>query len=142
LSGASITCSTVSGTFNGFRASDHPIVWHVRVGNGSFQSAATVESPSSFVGSGSASANISAMTDQLHGTSATVQAFATWASGQSATTSALLTCGVAVSPATASPTTTSPPQVSAGAVTAPTSASVSPLASAAAPVSGAPRFTG
>ena len=142
LSGATITCGTVSGTFHDFAASDHPIVWHVKVGNGSFQTAATVESPSKFVGSGSATANVSAMTDQLHGTSATVQAFATWPSGQSATTSAVLTCGVlAVSPVTVPPTTTSPPQVSAAEASAPP-AGVNPLVSAATPVSGAPRFTG
>ena len=137
--GTTITCSQVSGTFQGFQASDHPIVWHVRVGAGSFQTVATVESPSNFVGSGSATAGISALTDQQHGTSATVQTFATWSTGQSATTSQMLTCGTpAVSPATAQP------QVSASEVTAPTNGGVSPLAAApAAPVPGAaPRFTG
>ena len=49
-----------------------------------------------FVGSGTATADISALTSQLNGATATVQAFATWPGGQSATQSAELTCGVPV----------------------------------------------
>src|SRR5690242_12620370 len=65
--GTTITCSQVSGTFQGFQASDHPIAWHVAVGAGSFQTVATSEAPPAFIGSGGASADISAMTSQLHG---------------------------------------------------------------------------
>ena len=140
LSSATITCSAVSGTFDGFNsASSHPIVWHIAVGAGSFQEVTTTESPPNFVGSGTATADISALTDQLHAASATVKAFATWPTGQSATESQVLTCGTPeVSPLTFPPTTLQP-QVSAGEATAP----VSPLASPASAVPGAaPRFTG
>jgi hypothetical protein len=144
LSGATITCDAVTGTFHDFTAGDHPIVWHVKVADGSFTDVSTVESPPAFVGSGTATADISALTSTLQGTSATVQAFATWSTGQSATTSADLTCGTPeVSPATTPTTpTTLAPQVSAGEATAPAAVRVTPLVSPATAVVGAPRFTG
>jgi hypothetical protein len=93
--------------------------------------------PNAFVGSGTANADLSAMTDQLHGSTATVEAFATWPGGQSATTSASVTCGVPlVSPAT------SPPQVGGIETTAPGSSGVSTLVVPAAPVPAAATFTG
>jgi hypothetical protein len=144
LSGTEITCSTVSGTFNDFTAADHPIVWHVKVGDGSFATATTTESPAAFVGTGVASANVTSMTDTLQGKSATVQVFATWSTGQSDTTSATLTCGTAVSPITAAPPVTAvQPQVSAGEATAPAARVVAPAVSpATAVVAATPRFTG
>ncbi len=123
LDRATLTCSGVSGTFHDFTAQEHPIVWHVQVGNATPQVVATTESPSAFVGSGTAAADITALTSQLNGTTATVQAFATWPGGQSATQSAELTCGV-------------PVQVSAEKATTPATAP------AAAPVQAAATFTG
>jgi hypothetical protein len=137
ISGATLTCAQVSGTFHDFGPSDHPIVWHVTVSPGSSQAVATTESPPDFVGSGTASADISAMTGQLHGAAATVRAFATWPGGQSSTTSVVLTCGVpAVSPAT------SPPQVGGIEATVPGSSGVSTLVTPATPVPSAATFTG
>jgi hypothetical protein len=127
----SITCSTVSGTFDHFAAGNHPIVWHVLVGAGAMQTVATTETPPAFVGSGIATADISALTTPLNGTTATVQAYATWPGGRSATQSAQLTCGV-------------PIQVGGIEVTAP---SVAPgaapaVAPVAVPVQAAATFTG
>jgi hypothetical protein len=137
MTGTTISCAGVSGHFTDFGSADHPIVWHVDVAGSGFQAVATSETPDNFVGSGTASADISAMTSGLHGTSATVQAFATWPGGQSATTSAMVTCGVPlVSPVT------SPPQVGGIQATAPGSAGVSTLVVPAAPVPAAATFTG
>ena len=119
LSGTTITCTQVSGTFHDFSPSDHPLVWHVQLGAGAFQAVATTESPPGFVGSGTATADISALTDQLHGTSATVKAFATWPQGQPATATAVVTCGIPqLSPIT-SPATSLPAQVGGIEATAP-----------------------
>jgi hypothetical protein len=137
LSGATVTCTQVSGTFHDFGASDHPIVWHVQVGAGSSQAVATAESPPNFVGSGTATADISAMTGQLHGASATVQAFATWPGGQSTMSSAVLVCGVPLLSPVASP-----PQVGGIEATAPGSSGVSTLVVPASPVPAAATFTG
>jgi hypothetical protein len=129
-SAMSITCSTVSGTFDHFTAGNHPIVWHVHVGAGATQTVATTETPPAFVGSGSATAGISAVTAQLNGTPATVRAFATWPGGQSATQAAELTCGV-------------PTQVGGIEVTAPSAvAAVPAVAPVAVPVPAAATFTG
>jgi hypothetical protein len=155
LTGTTISCSTVSGTFQDFAATDHPIVWHVKVGNGSFQTVATTESPSAFVGTGTAKADISAMADALHGVSGTVEAFATWPGQQSATTSQTLVCGTAVSPVTLPPTTSTPPTTAAPTLAAPTTPAPSEVAgvtatrpaaatavSPATAVAISPRFTG
>jgi hypothetical protein len=143
LSGTTISCSAVSGTFRDFTASDHPIVWQVKVGGGSFQTVATTEAPVAFVGTGTATASIGALTDELHGASATVQAFATWPTGQSATTSQVITCGAEVSPVTSPPTTTLAPEVSAGEAIAPARASSVSVASPATAVAGVtPLFAG
>ena len=72
-----------------------------------------------FVGSGTATGGITALTNQLNGVTGTVRAFATWPGGESAVQSAELTCGV-------------PVQVSAEVSEAP----------AAAAVHAAPTFTG
>jgi hypothetical protein len=142
LSGATITCTQVSGTFHDFAPTDHPIVWHVQLGAGAFQAVATTESPPAFVGSGTATADISALTDQLHGSSATVKAFATWSQGQSATATAVLTCGIPqLSPIT-SPTTSPPAQVGGIEATAPGSTGVSTLVVPATPIPAAATFTG
>jgi len=135
LSGTTINCAQVSGTFHDFGPSDHPIVWHVNVGSNGWQTFTATESPQTFVGTGTATADITAMTDELHGSSATVEAFATWPGDQSATTSATVTCGVPqVGPAT-------PPQVGGIEATAPGTSGVSTLVAPAAPVPAAARFT-
>ena len=123
----SITCSTVSGTFGNFATGNHPIVWHVQVGSGAVQTVVTTETPPAFLGSGSATADITALTAPLNGTTATVQAFATWPGGQSATQTAELTCGV-------------PTQVGGIEVTAPSAAPA--VAPVAVPVQAAATFTG
>jgi hypothetical protein len=127
----SITCSQVTGTFNNFGAGNHPIAWHVKIGSAAPQVVATIETPPAFVGSGNASADITALTNPLNGTTATVQAFATWPGGQTAMQSAELTCGV-------------PVQVGGIEVTAPTASPlVAPaVAPAAVPVQAAATFTG
>ena len=130
LDRAQITCAIVSGTFHDFGVHDHPIVWQVQIGNSAAQTVATLETPHAFVGSGSASADISTLTGQLAGTTATVQAFATWPGGQSATTSASLTCGVPTTREIGTPTP------------APSVAGVEAVAPAAVAVPAAARFTG
>ena len=50
----SVDCSTVSGSFAQFGAGDHPIVWHVAVNGGAYQTVATTETPAGFVGAGTA----------------------------------------------------------------------------------------
>jgi hypothetical protein len=141
VNGTSLSCAQVTGTFQDFTAGDHPIVWNVQIGNGAPQPVATVEAPPGFVGTGTATAAISTLTDQLNGATATVQAFATWPGGQSATLSAQLMCGSppAVTTTVAPPQVTAtvpPPQVGGIEVTAPSVASV------AAAVPAAPSFTG
>jgi hypothetical protein len=141
VNGTSLSCAQVTGTFQDFTAGDHPIVWNVQIGDGAPQTVATVETPPDFVGTGTATAAISALTDQLNGAPATVHAFATWPGGQSATLSAQLTCGsLPVVTTTLAPpqvaATVPPPQVGGIEVTAPS------VASAAAAVPAAPSFTG
>jgi hypothetical protein len=138
VSGTTISCSEVSGTFHDFGTADHPIVWHVAVGRGATQTVATVETPAGFAGSGTASAGIATLTDQLAGTSAMITAFATWPGGQSATTSTDLACGVAAVAPTTSPTTP-PLQVAGTTAVAPAAAAT---ATPAAPVPAAATFTG
>ena len=131
LDHAQITCTSVSGSFQDFGPQDHPIVWHVQVGTGAPQTVSTVESPPAFLGTGMATADITTLTNQLNGATATVSAFATWPGGQSTTTSTTVTCGVPVSVGgivTPAPTSEAP-------------ASVAP-ASAAVPVPAAVHFTG
>src|SRR5689334_20092304 len=62
LTGTTITCTEVSGTFVDFVKVDHPIVWHVSVNGGAFQALPTTETPPGFIGSGTASADISSLT--------------------------------------------------------------------------------
>jgi hypothetical protein len=131
LDHAQITCASVTGSFHDFGPQDHPIVWHVHVGTGAPQIVSAVESPPAFLGTGTATADITTLTNQLNGATATVTAFATWPGGQSATTSASVTCGVPVSVGgivTPAPVSAAP-------------ASVAP-ASAAVPVPAAVHFTG
>ncbi|HZP30850.1 MAG TPA: hypothetical protein VFC99_18015 [Acidimicrobiia bacterium] len=131
LDRTSITCTTVSGTFHDFGAHDHPIVWHVKLGAGASATVATTETPAAFVGAGTASADIAALTATLDGATATVTAYATWPGGQSAATTASVTCGT---PAVA------PPQVGGIETQAPVAAPS--VLAAATPVPAAARFTG
>ena len=137
--GTTISCASVSGTFTDFQASEHPIVWHVEVTGDPFQTVATVESPSGFVGTGTASADITALTDPLNGSPGTVTAFATWPGGQSATTSEQVTCGTAPATLATPATPTVPVQVGGISATAP---AATPGATAATPVTAAASFTG
>ena len=127
LDSATITCSTVSGSFHDFgdpRSPDRlarPGRCH------GAQAVATTETPAAFVGSGTATADITALTSALNGTTATVTAFATWPNGQTAAQSAELTCGV-------------PAQV--GGIEAEAPAAAPSVAPAAVPVPAAARFTG
>lgn len=101
-----VDCSTVSGTFTQFGSADHPIVWHVAVDGGAFQAVATTEHPVGFVGTGSATADISGLTKAIGPAGGTVSSFATWPGGGSATQTAhLAMCHAPPVP----PPTTSPP---------------------------------
>lgn len=109
---ATISCSTVTGSFTEFGSGDHPIVWHVSVGGGAFQTVATTEQPPGFVGTGTATGDVTALTKAIGPAGATVSYYATWPGGQSATTTTQLAdCGSppAPPPTTSPPTTTSPP---------------------------------
>jgi hypothetical protein len=106
---AIVSCSTVSGTFTAFGAADHPIVWHVAVDGGAFQAVATTEHPAGFVGTGTASGDVTALTKAIGPAGATVSFYATWPGGRSATQSTRLSsCDAPPAP----PTTTSPPPTS------------------------------
>ena len=131
LDQAQISCASVSGAFHDFGAHDHPIVWHVQVGAGAPETVAAVETPHAFGGTGTATADISGLTNQLNGSTALVTAFATWPGGQSTTTSATVTCGVPIS---VGGIVTQAPAPEATASLAP--------AAAAVPVPAAARFTG
>ena len=72
----SVSCSTVTGSFAQFSAGDHPIVWNVAVNGGAYQTVTTTESPAGFVGAGTASADISALTKVFDGSGGTVSAYA------------------------------------------------------------------
>jgi hypothetical protein len=103
---ASINCSSVSGSFTQFGATDHPIVWHVSVAGGAFQAVATVESPPGFVGSGTASGDVATLTQAIGPAGSAVSYYANWPGGQSPTSTAqLANCGGPPAP----PPTTSPP---------------------------------
>jgi hypothetical protein len=103
---ASISCSSVSGSFTQFGATDHPIVWHVSVAGGAFQAIASVESPPGFVGSGTATANIATLTDAIGPAGSAVSYYADWPGGRSPTSTAqLANCGGPPAP----PPTTAPP---------------------------------
>ena len=107
---ATVSCSTVSGTFSAFGAADHPIVWHVAVDGAAFQSVATTEHPAGFVGTGTASGDVTALTKTIGPAGATVSYYATWPGGRSATQSGhLSSCDAPPVPPTTSPPPTSPP---------------------------------
>ena len=105
---ASATCTSVSGTFSQFGSADHPIVWHVAVDGGAFRAVATTEHPASFVGTGTATAGIAALTTAFGPAGGSVTFYATWPGGQSATTTVHLPeCDAP--PTTVPPPTTAPP---------------------------------
>ena len=85
ITGTTITCTEVSGNFIEFVKVDHPIVWNVKINSGSFQTVTTTETPPGFIGSGTASADISSLTSGFAGQTITVSAFAQWATGKSST---------------------------------------------------------
>jgi hypothetical protein len=103
---ASISCSSVSGSFTQFGATDHPVVWHVSVAGGAFQTVATVESPLGFVGSGTATGNVTALTQAIGPAGSSVSFYADWPGGRSPTSTAQVSnCGGPPAP----PPTTAPP---------------------------------
>ncbi len=129
ITGSSISCTTVSGTFIEFVTADHPIVWHVKIGAGDFQTVTTTETPPGFIGSGTASADISSLTSGFAGQTITVQAFAQWATSKSSTITEQVTCDSPPSTTTTTappPTTTIPVIVGGVVVTAPTAVVVEP----------------
>jgi len=128
ITDSSITCTTVSGKFIEFVTADHPIVWHVKVGDGNFQTVTTTETPPGFIGSGTASADISSLTSGFAGQTITIQAFAQWATGKSSTITDQVTCDSPPSTTTTTTTTTTTVPVIVGGeiVTAPTAVVVEP----------------
>ena len=142
----SVSCSTVTGSFAQFSAADHPIVWNVAVNGGAFQTVTTKETPAGFVGAGTASADISALTKVFDGRGGTLSVYAQWPGGQSATSTVHLdACGTP--PTTPPPTTPPPPTTSGPSPRPPIAVVVSPAPVAfapapAAPVAAAPRTTG
>ena len=129
LKGTTITCTEVSGSFTDFVKVDHPIVWHVKINDGAFQTMPTTETPPGFIGSGTASADISSLTSGFAGQSITVQAFATWTANQSQTVTETVTCDSPPSSTTTTappPTTTIPVIVGGEVVSAPTAVVVEP----------------
>jgi hypothetical protein len=131
ITGTTITCTEVSGSFVAFVKVDHPIVWHVSVNGGAFQTLPTTETPPGFIGAGTASADISSLTSGFGGQSVTVQAFATWTAHTSPTVSETVTCDAPPSSTTTTTTTTTIPVTVAGEVV------IAPTA-----VVAAPSFTG
>jgi len=95
-------CSSVSASFSGFHAEDQPIAFAVDVDASGYQTVAAVESPPGFVGSGTASADISSLTSKVTDGSLSVYAF--WPDGRTETVTTELSCST---PPTT--TTTSPP---------------------------------
>jgi hypothetical protein len=131
ITDTSISCTTVSGKFIEFVTADHPIVWHVKIGSGDFQAVTTTETPPGFIGSGTASADITSLTNGSAGQTITVSAFAQWTTGKSSTITEQVTC--ASPPSTTTTTTTAPPPtttipviVGGEIVTAPTAVVVEP----------------
>jgi hypothetical protein len=106
-------CATVRATFADFGLGDHPISFEVSVRGGPFVSVAAIETPPNFVGTGTATADISSLTSVLQGAPGEVAVFASWPGGQTATVTFTLTCGESPPPTTTTspppPTTTSPP---------------------------------
>ena len=83
----SADCSSVSASFVDFASTDHPISFSVSVAGGASQTVAAVESPPAFEGAGTATADISALTATLDGTSGSLSVYAFWNGGQTATAS-------------------------------------------------------
>ena len=119
-------CATVRATFADFGLGDHPISFEVSVRGGPFVSVAAIQSPPNFVGTGTATADISSLTSVLQGAPGEVAVFASWPGGQTATVTFTLTCGESPTPptTTAPPTTTSPPPTTT--TSPPTTAEIPP----------------
>ncbi len=107
----SADCTTASATFQSFEQGDHPISFEVSVNGAGFENVAAVESPPSFIGAGTATADITSVTAALHGTPGDVSVYAVWPGGQTAVSSYTLTCGEPPPTTTTPPTTTIPPAI-------------------------------
>jgi hypothetical protein len=142
ITGFNLSCSTVSATVTTDNLSNPPYTWNVQLGNGSFQKVPTTETvqPSSpGVDVRVVTGDISALTAGLHGQSANVTAFVSWAAlpNGDQNFTGTITCGT-------TPTTV-PTQVSPGVVSAPTSATTAvagAVATAPTAVAVTPRLTG
>ena len=143
VTGFTLSCDTVSATLTTDTPSIHPVTWNVKIGNGAFQQVTTTETSLGPPDQGMTvvSAHIAALTNELAGQSATVQAFISWAAQPNGeqTFSQSLTCGTP-------PTTATLPTVGTGAVrVSPAEVSVAPAPAAApapVPLVAAARFTG
>jgi hypothetical protein len=100
----------------------------VSVNGGAFQAMPTTETPPGFIGSGTATADISSLTSGFGGQSVTVKAFATWTGHTSPTLTESVTCAAppTTTPTTTPPTTTIPVTVGGEIVNAPTAVVAAP----------------
>ena len=107
----SADCAQANASFSDFAATDHPISFQVSVLGAPPQSVAAVESPPNFVGTGTATADISSLTAVLKGSSGSVAVFAEWSAGRTDTATVTVTCGTPPPPSTNTPppSTTPPP---------------------------------
>ena len=104
----SADCTSVSASFVDFASTDHPISFSVSVAGGASQTVAGVESPPAFEGAGTATADISALTATLDGTSGSLSVYAFWNGGQTATATYTVTCGTPTPPPPTPPPPTPP----------------------------------
>jgi hypothetical protein len=145
VSGFMVSCSTVQATISDTGTpdpNDHPMVWNVRIGSGPFEVVASAETNVGGPGEDTVtlSGDISLLTANLAGDTATVEAFVSFPDGVLPPITATVTCGTA--PITPTPVGDTPlvsPEVvsrsAPGLVAAPSAAAASPVAIA-------PRLTG
>jgi hypothetical protein len=129
-----LTCSTASAEYQAFADFDLPITFHVTVNGVTHDLVASADA----VPDGTATVDISSLTDGFNGTAGTLSADVTWVNHptpEGATGPVELTCGE-TPPATT--TTTTPPQVSPEAVVRPPA----PAVAATAVTNVSPSFTG
>ena len=137
-----VSCTTVTATVADTGTpdvNDHPMVWNVRVGGGDFQVVPSTETNVGAPGEDvvNVSGDISSLTQNLAGATATVEAFVSWANGTLPAMTGTVTCG------TPPTTIVEGSQVSPEVVTRPTAPAVSPaVAAAPSAVAVAPRLTG
>ena len=127
-----LTCSTASVEYQAFGAADLPITFHITVNGESHDLVASADA----VPDGTATVDISSLTNEFNGAAGTVSGDVTWtdhSTPEGAVGPVELTCG---DPPPTTTTTTTPPQVSPAAVVSP------PAAPAVAVTNVSPAFTG